>query len=45
MPEPQGEELARVRARREELRKRYLRPLADRPQSTVSGVHHLALIC
>ena len=45
MPEPQGEELARVRARREELRKRYLRPLAERPASTVSGVHHLALIC
>ena len=44
MPEPQGEELARVRARREELRKRYLRPLADRPASSVSGVHHLALI-
>src|SRR5215469_11611596 len=44
MPEPQGEELARVRERREELRKRYLRPLADRPASAVSGVHHLALI-
>jgi glyoxylase I family protein len=45
MPEPQGEELARVRARREELRKRYLHPLADRPATTVGGVHHLALIC
>jgi glyoxylase I family protein len=45
MPEPQGEELAQVRARREELRKKYLRPLAERPPSTVSGVHHLALIC
>jgi glyoxylase I family protein len=45
MPEPQGEELARVRARREDLRKRYLRPLGDRPATTVSGVHHLALIC
>jgi glyoxylase I family protein len=45
MPEPQGEELARVRARRDELRKKYLRPLAERPASTVSGVHHLALIC
>jgi glyoxylase I family protein len=45
MPEPQGEELASVRARREELRKKYLRPLAARPASTVSGVHHLALIC
>jgi glyoxylase I family protein len=45
MAQPQGEELARVRARRAELRERYLRPLADRPSSTVSGVHHLALIC
>ncbi len=45
MPEPQGEELARVRARREELRKKYLRPLSERPASSVSGVHHLALIC
>ncbi|MGB6455148.1 MAG: VOC family protein [Streptosporangiaceae bacterium] len=45
MPEPHGEELASVRARREELRTKYLRPLAERPASTVSGVHHLALIC
>ncbi len=45
MPEPQGEELARVRERREELRKKYLRPLAERPVSMASGVHHLALIC
>ena len=45
MPEPQGDELTRVRARREELRRRYLRPLAERPATTVSGVHHLALIC
>jgi glyoxylase I family protein len=45
MPEPQGEELAKVRARREELRQRYLRPRAERGPSTVNGVHHLALIC
>jgi glyoxylase I family protein len=45
MPQPQGEELERVRARREELRERYLRPLAERPPTTVGGVHHLALIC
>jgi len=45
MPQPQGEELARVRARREELRERYLRPLGQRPATTVGGVHHLALIC
>ena len=45
MPEPQGEELAKVRARRAELRDRYLRPRADRPPTTVGGIHHLALIC
>src|SRR6516164_4962437 len=45
MPEPTGAELERVRARRQELRDRYLRPLGDRPPTTVQGVHHLALIC
>jgi glyoxylase I family protein len=45
MPQPEGAELARVRARREELRQRYLHPKGDRPASTVRGVHHLALIC
>jgi len=45
MPQPQGEELARVRARRDELRRTYLHPLAGRPASGASGVHHLALIC
>jgi len=45
MPQPQGEELARVRSRREELRRKYLHPLAERPASGASGVHHLALIC
>src|SRR6516162_4038514 len=45
MPEPTGAELERVRARRQQLRERYLRPLGDRPPSTVQGVHHLALIC
>jgi glyoxylase I family protein len=45
MPEPQGAELERVRARREELRRRYLHPIGDRPPTTVRGVHHLALIC
>jgi glyoxylase I family protein len=45
MPQPQGEELARVRARREDLRERYLRPIGSRPPTTVGGVHHLALIC
>jgi glyoxylase I family protein len=45
MAEPQGAELEAIRARRNELRETYLRPLADRPASTVAGVHHLALVC
>ena len=45
MPQPAGKELDAIRARREELRRRYLRPAGERPQSTVRGVHHLALIC
>jgi glyoxylase I family protein len=45
MPQPQGDELARIRARRAELRERYLRAPADRPPTTVGGIHHLALIC
>ena len=45
MPQPTGAELDRIRARRQELRERYLRPLTERPLSTVQGVHHLALIC
>ena len=32
-------------ARREELRRKYLRPAAERPPTTARGVHHLALIC
>jgi glyoxylase I family protein len=44
MPQPQGEELARVRARREELRERYLRAAGHRPPTTAGGIHHLALI-
>ena len=45
MPQPQGAELEKIRAHREELRDRYLRRAADRPATTVRGVHHLALIC
>jgi glyoxylase I family protein len=45
MPQPQGQELEKVRAHRAELRERYLRPPSERPASTVQGVHHLALIC
>lgn len=32
-------------ARREELRRTYLRPAAERPASTARGVHHVALVC
>jgi glyoxylase I family protein len=45
MAEPEGAELEAIRARRDELRATYLRPLADRPASAVRGVHHLALVC
>src|SRR5256714_7765774 len=44
MPQPEGTELAEVRARRQRLREKYLRPRAERPPTTVQGVHHLALI-
>jgi glyoxylase I family protein len=45
MPQPQGRELDRIRARRQQLREKYLRPRDQRPPSTVRGIHHLALIC
>ncbi|QJY45476.1 VOC family protein [Pseudonocardia broussonetiae] len=45
MPQPEGAELDAVRARRAELKEKYLRPAAERPRSTVKGVHHAALIC
>lgn len=45
MAEPHGAELEQIRARREELRERHLRPLAERPATPVRGVHHLALVC
>jgi glyoxylase I family protein len=34
-----------VHARREELRRRYLREAGDRPATTARGVHHVAFIC
>lgn len=45
MPQPQGAELEAVRARRDELRRRHLRPMAERPPTTARGVHHVAFIC
>jgi glyoxylase I family protein len=45
MAVPQGKELDDIRARRQRLREKYLRPRKDRPATTVQGVHHVALIC
>lgn len=45
MAQPDGAELEAVRARREALRERYLRPPGDRPAGTARGVHHVAFIC
>jgi glyoxylase I family protein len=45
MPEPTGDELAAVRARREQLRATYLRPRAEQPASTARGIHHAAFVC
>jgi glyoxylase I family protein len=45
MPQPLGAELEAVRARRAALKEKYLLDRAERPASTVRGVHHLALIC
>ncbi len=45
MPQPQGKELEEIRARRQQLRAKYLRPRGERPASTVQGVHHVAFIC
>ena len=45
MPQPEGAELDAVRARREELKERFLRPVGRRPATPVGGIHHAALIC
>jgi glyoxylase I family protein len=45
MGQPQGRELEEIRARRQQLRAKYLRPRGERPASTVQGVHHVAFIC
>jgi glyoxylase I family protein len=42
---PTEEELVAIRARRHELRDRYLRPAGERPASPGRGIHHAALIC
>lgn len=43
MPQPQGAELDRIRERRHQLRRKYLK--ATPGASTARGVHHVALIC
>lgn len=45
MPQPEGPELEAVRARRAELRDRYLLAEADRPRTPTRGVHHAAFVC
>ena len=45
MPQPAGEELAAIRARRDELRSKYLVDKETRPGSTARGVHHAAFVC
>jgi glyoxylase I family protein len=45
MPQPTGAELEAVRARRADLRAKYLREREDRPPTTARGVHHAAFIC
>ncbi|MET1076059.1 MAG: VOC family protein, partial [Umezawaea sp.] len=45
MPQPEGAELESIRTRRDELRGKYLKPLAERGLAPTQGVHHLALVC
>ncbi|AHH96291.1 VOC family protein [Kutzneria viridogrisea] len=45
MPQPEGAALEAVRARREQIKDKYLRAPGQRPATPTAGVHHLALIC
>lgn len=45
MAPPDEEERARLAERREELKKRYVKPQGERPASNARGIHHAALIC
>ena len=45
MPQPTGPELDKIRAHRDELRRRYLRAPSARSASTARGIHHAAFIC
>src|SRR5438552_7885908 len=37
-------DLARIEAERQRIREKYLRPSAERPETTARGVHHTALL-
>jgi glyoxylase I family protein len=45
MVAPDAAEQARLAARRDELRDRYVEPPASRPATNGRGIHHAALIC
>src|SRR3954467_4100098 len=45
MAAPDDNERTRLAERRDELKKRYIKPLAERPASNARGIHHAALIC
>src|SRR3954469_24934652 len=45
MAPPDEEERTQLAERREELKKRYVKPVGERPQSNARGIHHAALIC
>src|SRR3954452_11213479 len=45
MAAPDDNERTRLAERRAELKKRYVKPLAERPASNARGIHHAALIC
>lgn len=45
MPEPTGDELTAVRARRDKLREKYLADRASRPPTIARGIHHAAFVC
>jgi glyoxylase I family protein len=45
MPQPTGDELAAVRARRDQLRAKYLVDKSARPTTAAGGIHHAAFVC
>jgi glyoxylase I family protein len=45
MPQPTGEELEAIRAKRAGLREQYVADKAARPPTTARGIHHAAFVC